>query len=57
MDALILAVAHEYFAGITRPQLDLLYGENAERKKILLDLKGLLNRKEYEQAGYLYWRL
>ena len=26
-------------------------------KKVLLDLKGLLNRNEYEQAGYSYWRL
>lgn len=25
--------------------------------KVLLDIKGLLNRKEYESAGYKYWRL
>ena len=25
--------------------------------KVLMDIKGLLCRKEYEAAGYLYWRL
>jgi UDP-N-acetyl-D-galactosamine dehydrogenase len=34
--------------------LDSLY---ANDKKVLLDIKGLLNRKEYETAGYSYWRL
>ena len=26
-------------------------------KKVLLDIKGLLDRNEYEKAGYDYWRL
>lgn len=54
MDAVILAVAHNEFAGYIRPDMDKLYGEG---QKILLDIKGLFNRKEYEAAGYLYWRL
>ena len=29
----------------------------ANGKKVLLDIKGVLNRKEYEDAGYCYWRL
>ena len=29
----------------------------ADDKKVLLDLKGLLERKDYEAAGYYYWRL
>ena len=33
---------------------DCFYGNG---KKVLLDLKGLLNRREYEEAGYSYWRL
>ena len=54
MDAVILAVAHEAFAGLKREELDCFYGNG---KKVLLDLKGLLNRREYEEAGYSYWRL
>lgn len=54
MDAVILAVAHKEFSGFTMADMDRLFGEG---KKVLLDIKGLLNRKEYENAGYVYWRL
>lgn len=54
MDAVILAVAHEEFTGLQISTIDALYGQG---KKVLLDIKGILNRKEYEAAGYLYWRL
>ena len=54
MDAVVLAVAHEEFKGLTMEQIDGLY---AQGKKVLLDLKGLLDRKAYEDAGYCYWRL
>ncbi len=54
MDAVILAVAHAEFADLTIDQTDGFYGKG---KKVLLDLKGILNRKEYEDAGYCYWRL
>lgn len=54
MDAVILAVAHDSFAKYEKSDLDKLYGEG---QKILLDIKGLFDRGEYEQAGYLYWRL
>lgn len=54
MDAVILAVAHTEFSSFTMEQMDKFFGEG---KKVLLDLKGLLNRREYEAAGYSYWRL
>lgn len=54
MDAVVLAVAHTEFATFTRKQMDSFFGEG---KKVLLDLKGLMNRKDYEDAGYNYWRL
>jgi len=54
VEMLILAVAHAQFASFTMDRIDRLYGKG---KKVLLDLKGLLNRKEYERAGYSYWRL
>lgn len=57
MDALILAVTHDCFANITQEQLSSVYRDCTGSKKVLLDLKGLLGRKEYEQAGYCYWRL
>lgn len=57
MDAIVLAVAHEEFHHMTRMEMDALYADNLEHKKVLLDIKGLLKREEYEQAGYIYWRL
>jgi len=56
MDAVVLAVAHEAYQSLTMEQIAQMYA--AEHPvKVLSDIKGLLNRKEYEQAGYLYWRL
>ena len=54
MDAVILAVAHTEFSDFTIDRMNGFFGAG---KKVLLDLKGLLNRKEYEEAGYSYWRL
>lgn len=53
-DAVVLAVAHDEFSKFTMQEMDKFFGEG---KKVLLDIKGLLNREEYENAGYLYWRL
>ena len=54
MDAIVLAVAHEAFKGLQMSDIDAFY---ASGKKILIDVKGILDRKAYEQAGYEYWRL
>ena len=54
MDAVILDVAHTEFSGFTLNDMDKFFGKG---KKVLLDLKGLFNRKEYEAADYIYWRL
>ena len=54
MDAVVLAVAHSEFSNFKMADVDNFFGEG---KKVLIDIKGLLNRKEYENAGYSYWRL
>jgi len=54
MDAVIMAVSHECFSKFTMAEVD---GFFSNGKKVLLDIKGVLNRKEYEDAGYCYWRL
>ena len=56
MDAVILAVAHEPYKALTMEQMDQFFKEK-NQKKVLADLKGILDRKAYEDAGYLYWRL
>ena len=54
MDAVILAVAHDEFGKLNREVIDGWFGDG---KKVLLDVKGVLDRNEYEAAGYSYWRL
>ena len=54
MDAVILAVAHSDFGSLTVKDMDGLFGKGT---RLLLDIKGMMDRKEYEKAGYRYWRL
>lgn len=55
-DAVILAVSHEEYTRLTMEQIGSLYADSG-RKKVLADIKGILDREAYEKAGYLYWRL
>ena len=55
MDAVIVAVGHNEFRNMTTQQIDKLFCK--ANSKILLDIKGLYNRREYEKRGYVYWRL
>ena len=54
MDAVVLAVAHREFADLSMETVDGWFGQG---RKVLLDLKGMLDRKAYEKAGYIYFRL
>lgn len=56
-DAVILAVAHDAFANLKQADFDKMFASADKGKRVLLDIKGLLDRKEYEEAGYNYWRL
>ncbi len=56
-DAVVLAVAHEQFKALSQADFDKMFKAGDNSKKVLADIKGLLNRKEYEAAGYNYWRL
>ena len=57
MDAVVIAVSHEPFLSFTQEMIDGFFPQQA-KKKVLLDLKGILNRKAYDaREDYLYWRL
>ena len=55
-DAVILAVAHEGYKALDMAALNALYAQNG-KAKVLTDLKGILDKKAYIDAGYIYWRL
>ncbi len=56
VDALIIAVAHEQFMDLDREKISSFFNP-AHKRKVLMDLKGILDRKEYLTEDFLYWRL
>ncbi|SDA66041.1 UDP-N-acetyl-D-galactosamine dehydrogenase [Lachnospiraceae bacterium G11] len=55
MDAVIMAVSHAQFMDYKEADIAKFFKKG--QKKVLSDIKGIFDRKEYEDAGYLYWRL
>ena len=53
-DAVILAVAHDEFKKLSLPDISALFKGG---KGILADVKGILDKTEFENAGFTYWRL
>ncbi len=57
-DCVIMAVAHEEFKSMNIKEIDKMFIKTSDnRKKVLIDVKGMLNRKDILDAGYRYWRL
>ena len=54
MDAVVIAVAHNEFVGKTPEELSFLFKKEG---KVLFDIKGILDKQAFEDAGYDYWRL
>ena len=54
MDAIIIAVSHEEFVKLTIKDFDKLYRNEA---KVIIDVKSILDRTSYKEAGYHYWSL
>ena len=54
VDAVVFAVPHEKFKDITLKDLSKIYRDD---KLVLIDIKGMFDRKEAEDLNYLYWRL
>jgi UDP-N-acetyl-D-galactosamine dehydrogenase len=56
MDAVIVAVAHEEFLGITKEEIKKWYA-SSHTKRVFLDVKGIYNKNEFDEAEFAYWRL
>lgn len=56
MDAVIIAVSHRQFTEFTKEKISSFYNEK-NSQKVLMDIKGVLNRQEYLSEDFLYWRL
>lgn len=71
VDAVILAVSHDEYKSLTLDKIKSFYNnryfnldevaitqdEVSINKNVLIDIKGIINRKEAEMNDFLYWRL
>ena len=57
MDAVIIAVGHTEFMSFAMSDIDAMFASGDNSAKVIVDVKGVLDRKTYTQAGYQYWRL
>lgn len=55
-NAVVFAVAHERFKDINVEDINKMLIKN-NTSKVLVDIKGIFDRKEMEALGYNYWRL
>ena len=55
MDAVIITVAHDCLKDLSMKDIASLYAPG--KTKVMIDVKGILEKTEYQNAGYLYWRL
>ncbi|MBQ9613730.1 MAG: nucleotide sugar dehydrogenase [Lachnospiraceae bacterium] len=56
MDAVLIAVCHEEFKSMTPDQIAAYFREG-NAAKVLIDLKGMFDRKAYPAPEWEYWRL
>ena len=57
MDAVIIAVGHTEFMNFSMNDIDAMFTNGDNSGKVIVDVKGVLDRKTYSEAGYQYWRL
>lgn len=57
MDAVIVAVGHDEFLNLNREDIANLYKDVPNNNRVLIDIKGILNKKDYTDAAYKYWSL
>lgn len=57
IDCVIIAVSHNEFKELGLRGITSLFLSGPNDGKVIVDVKGILNKKEVEDNGYLYWRL
>lgn len=56
LDALVVAVAHEQFKKYDKASIAAMYNP-AHETKVLMDIKGVLNKNDFDGNEFAYWRL
>ena len=56
-DCVVFAVAHDEFKKLTIEQIDQLFLQSSNDKKIIIDVKSVLDKGKFLTKGYHFWRL
>ena len=56
-DCLIFAVGHKEFKNLDIHEINGMYRDMDNDKKILIDVKSIFSREEMERFGFSYWSL
>lgn len=57
LDCLIIAVAHKEFKALAMGDIAKMFKNEPNGKKVVIDVKGVRNKEEFNALGYRYWRL
>ncbi|QTH44780.1 nucleotide sugar dehydrogenase [Cohnella sp. LGH] len=55
LDAVVVAVPHSSFASMTARDFEAMFAKN--KTKVLVDVKGVFNKSDFEKNGFHYWSL
>ncbi|MFC7786761.1 nucleotide sugar dehydrogenase [Rossellomorea sp. GCM10028870] len=56
-DCLVFAVSHDEFKNLDWKQIDQMFIQSNNNEKVVVDVKGILDKAETERKGYRYWGL
>lgn len=57
VDALVIAVSHEVFSQMDVQDIDKLFKDIPNDRKVVVDVKSILDHRRMVEAGYRYWSL
>ncbi len=57
LDCLIIAVAHKEFKALTNDDIERMFKNEPNEKKVIVDVKGVRNKNEFKALEYRYFRL
>jgi UDP-N-acetyl-D-glucosamine/UDP-N-acetyl-D-galactosamine dehydrogenase len=56
-DCVVFAVAHDQFKNMEIDEIDKMFGSFPNQEKIIVDVRSIYDKNEFEKRGYNYWRL
>ncbi|SHO45709.1 nucleotide sugar dehydrogenase [Anaerocolumna xylanovorans] len=56
-DCIVFAVAHDEYKALTEEEILKMFRTGKAEERVLIDIKGILDKKGWQEKGYQFWRL